>query len=225
MADLGNLLGSLMSNIVQARRMADEQTAALAEYYKDNPLLEGLTVPRIRIPELTIDLPLLIEDHVDGAFGKMNTPEKIAAIAREELKATAAKNAIKINAATQKDFENEVKRRLVALEQSGVIIMKETVVRSVQDAFSDVLSRTDTKLTSKDREIIAKNLRAKIGPVSLAKEPVASSIVGNIKTSDVKERATPTSVVRLKVTFKEEGLEWATHARESGGTVRTLQPE
>jgi hypothetical protein len=49
--------------------------------------------------------------------------------------------------------------------------------------------------------------------------------VANIKTADVKEQASSTSVVRLKITLKEEGLEWATKASEAGGVVRTLQPE
>ena len=41
MAELSEVLGALMVSLVHARRMADEETAAVAEYYKDNPLLEG----------------------------------------------------------------------------------------------------------------------------------------------------------------------------------------
>ena len=42
MAELGELLGTILASVAHARRMADEETAALAEYYKDHPLLEGM---------------------------------------------------------------------------------------------------------------------------------------------------------------------------------------
>jgi hypothetical protein len=225
MADLGELLGSMMCGLIRARRMADEQTAALAEYYKSNPLLEGLSVPRIRIPELTIDMPMLIEISLEGQSGEMADPTKIADAAEAQLKTTLSKENIKINPTFHEVFLNEVKNRLELIEQTQAPIMKETVARSVQDAFAATAAKMKTSLTPTHKEAIARDLRAKVSTVSIVKEPVSSSIVANIKTADVKEKASPTSVVRLKITLKEEGLEWATKASESGGVERTLQPE
>lgn len=225
MADLGDLLGSLMSGLIRARRMADEQTAALAEYYKDNPLLEGLSVPRIRIPELTIDMPMLIENHVGGQSGEMEDPTKIAEAAEVQLRTTLSKNNIKINPAFNEAFLREVKNQLELAKQTGAPVMKETVARSVQGAFATTLTKTKTPMTATDKEAVARDLRTKVSTVGIAREPVTSSIVANIKTADVKEKASNTSVVHLKITLKEEGLEWAIQSSESGGTVRTLQPE
>jgi hypothetical protein len=225
MADLGSLLGSLMTGVIRARRMADEQTAALAEYYKDNPLLEGLSVPRIRIPELTIEVPMLIENHVEGQSGEMEYPTKIADAAEEQLKATLSKNNIKVNPTFHEAFLDEVKNQLELAKQTGAPIMKETVARGVQDAFSATLTKTKTTLTATDQIAVARDLRAKVSTVGIAKGGIPPSIVANIKTADVKERASNTSVVRLKITLKEEGLEWAIKSSESGGVVRTLQPE
>ena len=225
MADLGDLLGSMMCGVIRARRMADEQTAALAEYYKSNPLLEGLSVPRIRIPELTIEMPMLIENNVEGQSGEMEDPAKIADAAEAQLKTTLSKHNIQINPAFHEAFLKEVKNRLDLVKQTQAPIMKETVARSVQDAFSATMTKMKTSLNPTHKEAIATALRNRVSTVSIAKEPVASSIAANIRTADVKEQATNTSVVRLKITLKEEGLEWATQANESGGVVRTLQPE
>ena len=63
MPDIGEIMGTLLASVSHARRISDEETAAIAEYYKDNPLLEGMSIPRIRIPELTIELPVIIESH------------------------------------------------------------------------------------------------------------------------------------------------------------------
>ena len=225
MVDLGDVLGSLMSGLIRARRVADEQTAALAEYYKDNPLLEGLTVPRIRIPELTIDMPLIIDDQTAGEAGQMADPANIAAAVETELKSTLSKSDIKMTAAVQKDLISQVKTRLDQIKQSSAPVMKEAIARTVQDALSDTLAKSKTDLTASQKDTLAKALRTKVSTIGIAKESVTPGIITNIKTADVKERSTNTNVVRLKITMKEEGLEWSTRASESGGVVRTLQPE
>src|SRR6266550_4236158 len=112
MADLGNLLGSLMAGVIRARRVADEETAALAEYYRGNPLLQGLSVPRIRIPELTIDIPCLIEDDVAGKAGAMEAPPKIAAAVNARLLSSLAERNIKFTPAFHKIFAREVKNQM-----------------------------------------------------------------------------------------------------------------
>lgn len=225
MADLGDIIGSFMTGVIRARRMSDENTAALAEYYRSNPLLEGLSVPRIRIMELTIDLPVLINDLVEGEAGKMEDPAKIATAAGSQLKSTLTKNNIVIESTFQAAFLAEAKTRLAALQESGGPVVKEAVTRAVQDAFADSLAKKKVILSASDKEVIAKDLRHQVSQISHTKEAVTSSIVSNIKTADVKDKASPTSVVRLKITLKEEGLEWATQAHEGGGVVRTLQPE
>jgi hypothetical protein len=103
--------------------------------------------------------------------------------------------------------------------------MKEAVARAVQGAFADSLAKRKVTLTASEKEAIAKDLRALVSKISYAKEPLTSSIVSNIKTADVKEQGSTTSIVRLKIILKEEGLEWATQSHEAGGVVRTLQPE
>ena len=225
MADLGDLLGSLMTGVIRARRMADEQTAALAEYYRSNPLLEGLSVPRIRIPELTIDMPFLIDSEVAGETGEMAEPAKIASALDAQLESTLLKHNIKPNPIFRKTFAVEVKNRLDSLMETRTPIMGETIARAVQTAFAATLSKTRTHLNEAHKETIARDLRDKVSAVGIAKESVPPSIVANIRTSDVKEQSTSTSVVRLKITLKEEGLEWSTQAGSSGGVVHTLQPE
>ena len=225
MAYLGDLLGSLMSGLIRARRMADEQTAALAEYYKSVPLLAGLSVPRIRIPELTIDMPFIIEKELAGEEGEMAEPATIASALEAQLETTLARNSIKPNPIFRKTFAEEVNSRLVLLKQTAVPIMKETIARCVQEAFTATLHRTKTSLTEKHMEIIARELREKGSAVGIARRSAAPGIVANINTADVKEQTSLTSVVRLKITLKEEGLEWVTQAGESGGVKNTLQPE
>ena len=109
MADLGDLIGSLMVGLIRARRMADEQTAVLAEYYRSIPLLEGLSVPRIRVPELTVEIPMIIEKYVEGEVGKMADPTQIAIAAHAQLKSTVSRNNITLDPVFFDVFEDELK--------------------------------------------------------------------------------------------------------------------
>lgn len=225
MADLGDLIGSLMCGLVRARRMADEQTAALAEYYKSTPLLEGLSVPRIRIPEITIDMPFLIDGYTQGSEGRMQSPAKIATAANAQLTATLAKSKVKLSPAFHKEFIHEIKNQLLAMQESGRPLMEEAVARTVQNAFADTLARNRSNVTGADKDTIAKDLRNEVSRVAIVSEPVAPGVAANIKTADVKEQSSSATAVRLKITLKEEGLEWAVQSSDTGGVIRTLQPE
>jgi hypothetical protein len=225
MADLGDLIGSLMCGLVRARRMADEQTAALAEYYKSTPLLEGLSVPRIRIPELTIDIPFLIDGYTTGLDSRIQTPAKIAAAANARLTATLAKNKVRLSASFHKEFIHAVKDQLTAMQQAGKPMMEEAVARTVQSAFADTLARNRADVSGLDKNTIANDLRSEVSRVAVVSEPVAPGVTANILTADVKERSSAATAVRLKITLKEEGLEWAVRSSDTGGVLRTLQPE
>lgn len=66
MATLGELVGALVNSLSHARRLADEETVAIAEHYRNHPLLAGMSVPRVRIPEMRLDLPILLDDYGAG---------------------------------------------------------------------------------------------------------------------------------------------------------------
>ena len=225
MADLGDLIGSMMSGLLKARRIADEHTAALAEYYKENPLLEGLSIPRIRIPEITIDFPAIIENQSDDESGVMEEPEKIQKEIEKQLKTTLETNNIKTEATFNRLFIAGVSKQLSEIKSSGTPVVKESLSRGVQQAFAEALKRSNTQLSTEEKTLITHELRSVVSKTSMVKRPVSAGIISNIRTSDVKEHATPNTAARIKITLREEGLEWTTQATDSGGVNRTLQPE
>src|SRR5260370_24658169 len=72
MPRLGEVLAALLSDAAQARVRADLETIRIAEAYSRDPLLKNLPVPRFRLPDITVDVPLLIsqvEGTTDPATG------------------------------------------------------------------------------------------------------------------------------------------------------------
>jgi hypothetical protein len=60
MVELGELIGGIMSGLTRARRDADVTAALVAEEYRLHSLLGGVSAPRIRLSEVTIELPVII---------------------------------------------------------------------------------------------------------------------------------------------------------------------
>lgn len=229
MTDLGNIIGALMSGLLQARCVADKQTAALAEHYKSNPLLESLSVPRIRIPELTIDMPVLIEDYQEGQSGEIAKSELIASAVSKQVGATLNELGRKeIPRNFSVSFTEELTSQLKSILSTIKIVTKEDVTRVVQKVLLNKLKElesNDIKFNRVEKEKIIKDLRTITEVVCFSRDPVGPKIIANVKTADIKERSTSANVVKLRVIFKEEGLEWSTQLSESEGVIRTLQPE
>lgn len=225
MADLGDVIGSLMAGIIRARRVADEQTAALAEYYRGNPLLQGLSVPRIRIPELTINMPVIIEGQTAEQAAKMADAAMLVSAAYAQLKETLVRRKLVMPSNFSRSFTPEAKAKLAALQKSTAPATREAIVRCLQEVVTAHLRKANPRLTAADLDAVAKDLRTKISAAALATESVGSQILATVRTADVKEQASSANVVRITITLKEEGLEWATQVSETGGVISTLQVE
>jgi hypothetical protein len=225
MVELGDVLSSLISGLIKARASADQQTAIIAETYKANPLLEGLSVPRIRIPELIIDMPFVIEGHSPEKSGVLDDPKKIVSAIQPDLVSLLSQSKMNISSEPVKTFSSSLSSKLEKLKQSGGQISKESIIRCVQETIDANLIKTKIPITDSERENILKEIPSKVAAISLVEQPVGPDVQTNIRTADVKNLADNTNVVRLKITMKEEGLEWAVRKDESGNVQRTLQPE
>ncbi|MEU6260249.1 hypothetical protein [Streptomyces sp. NPDC047043] len=57
---LGEVLGSLLTDVVRARLAADALTASAVEAYRADPVLASLSVPRVAVSDMTVRLKFLI---------------------------------------------------------------------------------------------------------------------------------------------------------------------
>jgi hypothetical protein len=136
-----------------------------------------------------------------------------------------AKQRITMSSTLQKRFVTLARKNLTTLKRTKGPVMQEAIARSVQDAFSKALSEENIEIATENKNEVADKLRSHIAEVGFAKKAVAGSIKTNILTSEVKDKATTDSVMRLKITLKEEGLEWVVKKSESGNIEKTLQDE
>ena len=60
MPELSDFLGTVMGEIVKARLLADIQSREIAEAYAQDPVMRVMSVPRFKLPEIEIRLPVAI---------------------------------------------------------------------------------------------------------------------------------------------------------------------
>ncbi len=226
MAELGELLGALMSSLAHARRIADEETASIAVHYGQHPLLQGMSMPRVRVPELRLSLPVVLESFEEAGENEFATPAEISKQMLERLRKSADEEKVKIPEGFEQLFSRHLVKQLSGIS-SGARPHPEAVVRANEIAFSNALRRFPGEqwLGPDDRREIMSDLRQEAESVAMRKRGKPPRIEATITTSEVKERAASENVPRLQIILREEGVEWSVSEARDGSKMRTIVPE
>jgi hypothetical protein len=227
MTDLGHVLGSVLASLARARHIADLQTAEIAEQYRDNPLLEGLSVPRVRVPELRIELPILIDGETDGSPGKLHDAEYIARRAVATIHEGLNAYDLRLHANVRQQLLKELSAGLTRKTKSQADVTKEAVIRRAERITRRVLLSTPLAehLSQDQLRAILAAVRHRVDETAEAKPSQPPGIKVNPLSSEVKENASPAVVARLTLAMREEGLEWEISRSDDGTTRRRLGPE
>ncbi|MDX8378101.1 MAG: hypothetical protein R8L53_08780, partial [Mariprofundales bacterium] len=89
-ATFSDVLAALVSGVCQARALADREVLQIAEIYKQHEQLRGLTVPRLRLSKVTVELPVLLNGISIGQSFKMAEPAIIVIAAKSALESLRA---------------------------------------------------------------------------------------------------------------------------------------
>jgi len=224
MPKLGDFIGALLADVAQARVRADLETVRIAEAYSANGLLKHLPVPRFRIPDLTIDVPVLVsalaaEDDAGRLFVEPAASE-VNDVILEGLRVAdihlAAGGVQKIGAVGS--------RRMKALfaGDSASISSPATISSDVTAAVVEALRKVADD-SMKDRIAIAESsIRARLEKVLISKLIRSPDIEVAVTASEIKAHADNESVVRLRLNITEDAYEVVTSADGEG---LTLTPE
>ncbi len=225
MADvnLGKLLGRLVADLSVARAQADIEATQLAELYEKHELLKHFPVPRIRLKETQLDIPLIIkstekispDNDASAETDKAGFSERLRSAGREIIVSSGLSERRKAVALRDWDaLKSREKNRRYLIQRSEEDISREYAQHLVQSLVKQGLAQKRAEEAKAD--LLAKSISAK-------KEKFAKmdSVMVGITSAELKE-ADPGTIVRIKLTVVEEGMEWA--ARDDDGP-RMLVPE
>jgi hypothetical protein len=213
MPRLGEFIGALLSDAVQARVRADLEAVKIAEVYSAHELLKHLPVPRFRLPDITVDFPVLvsaIEGGKAGGAGRLFDQPKAAEIKTVVLKAVRESHVALPRNAPDGVSAAVVERAKHLFESGSQPLLSPAKVSG--DLASIAMSAVKAMARNRDADEpkfmpLEKEMRASFQALLLTKlqqSPYLQVVVGS---GEIKSHGHNDSVVRVRLTITEDAYE------------------
>jgi hypothetical protein len=212
---LGDFLGHLISEITIARMQADLEAVRVAELYASHPLLRNMPVPHFRLPNVELDVPVVVKHMEEQPASELRrgapTLADMKKVFDKQLKKLFSEERISLKPEQEKKLKSMIDKKVVSLTQPIEIAVD---VKRVADELSSTASRTLTepggpvdpaqqqKLEEKLKEV------ARVKFLELRKPPTRLQVL--VTTAEIREAGPSEVTTRLHLKITEEAFEWTT---------------
>lgn len=218
MPNLGDYLGVLLSEITVARMHADLEAVRVAELYAGHPLLRHMPVPRFRLPDVEIDIPVAIGEMAEPASGAplrgAPTMSEIRRTFDKALAAWAKEERIRLSAQVKGNLKSALDDKEAGIARSAEITanargVADELSAAVLTALTDVGGPLATKEPAEVNARVARlTAAARAEFVRLEKPPPRLNVM--VTTAEIREAGPSEIVTRLRLKMTEEAVEWTT---------------
>jgi len=232
MPNLGDFVGQLLSEMSIARMQADLETLRLAELYAAHPLLKTMAIPRVRMPEVEIDVPVLVDTTGEvaqgqGARGGLS-PEAAGKAFGEAVDARLAVLGITLAAVDRTRLQKDAVQAASSVSTPAEVSVG---IRPLGDAMAAaamnvIESRSQTRIAARGDlpDGFASTLAAVARDALLQTQTPPPRLAVIATSAAIQEAAKSDAVVRFHLKLAEQGMEWTTIGGEEDQRD-TLVPE
>jgi hypothetical protein len=234
MPKLNEYIGGLVSSITNARVLSDLQTVKVAEEYAKHKLLKHFSVPRMRIDDVEMTIPIAMDELNQTAEKGIEPIDKSrfnALVYKEILNSIGLAS---LPAKHSQKIRSEISAKTIQLEtrlraENDIIYLKtysEEVASLVKSVFADEALGALRGKVSINPEKIAAALENKLsGEIKLA-DP--KRLLGNlnviVESQKLREHR-PENILYIKLKISEDGMEWNISENSKGQIEERLLPE
>ena len=228
--DLGTLVGSLLAEITRARLAADVEAARVANLYQTDPMLSQMPIPRFRLPEVHVTLPLVIDD-LSGEDSTAVQPALPSTAKRKKMVSASMKYAgFRLSpderAAVLKGLDDEVAR----IEAGPTRALRGSHQAS---RLSNTVDRALAKASAGRRKPLSPLVRKRFADAirlavqdDLNEQLTAQHRLRVLpRTQDVHMIGDSANVMQLRLTISEEAYEMTLGEDADGQTIERYGPE
>lgn len=219
MIELSDFLGNILSQISEARKQADEASIRMARQYAEDELLRHLPVPRVRLPNMEITIPVCIKetrktsvyDPQKGIVRKELVRNVYNTMQKEFVKAypkrkDLQKGYIHIN----KQLLTNTDRLKEQLEREREREIDPVVARYISKAVDEFA--TTRKLSGKNKDVVIATMKGKLSTIVNESIPLTKGRLTAIgitpESNEMKElEVSGQQPMMLKLSVKEEAFE------------------
>jgi len=232
MVNLGDYLGLLMEEIVHARMQCDLAVAQVAELYSSHPLLKHFPIPRIRLPNVEIRVPVIIsevEEQANSVSARYKIEAKTLIEASEKITlAELRKHKISLSTTDASSLRRIIKRKsddmqYIRERAASTKFVAKSIVNEVEKILKTIPD-ISKKLSDQQFMKMFKTIESKLRDKLISEQNSHPRIKVSTLTKDIKEIKDTERLVNLTMSITEEGIEW-TRIEEAGKEKDILVPE
>jgi hypothetical protein len=232
MPNLGDYFGHLLSELTIARIQSDLEASRVADLYASNPLLKHFPVPRFRLPAVTLDVPVVIQEIEEPEDGKAPRGDidfaNIHKTFKRVFEYNLKKASIKLEETLDKNIERGISQTISKTKKIPYISV--TIKKVVDDLVSTTLKVLkenkeeidETKL--KRFEMLSNTFRDELIAECIMLRQPPPRLKALVTTSELKEAGPPELLAKFHLSVSEEAVEWTT-IESDGKTSDRLVPE
>jgi hypothetical protein len=239
MADLSEFLGDLVSSISESRVKSDLQSVRIAQQYAKDNLLQHFAVPRMRIENVELTIPIAIDEFetkkVNSSLEPINNAT-FSSITYQQILKTIAVD--KLSSDISKEFKSKISDYIKLLEAQINVNQIENSLMNYSKSITEIviskvveIYRTQNKKINKEqlnliKNDLEKNLQENLKNEIKIKSDTTTSNFSNVIVESSKLREIKSeNIIMIKMNISEQGMEWIKMENDKGEFVSKLMPE
>ncbi len=229
MPNLGDYIGLLLSEITIARMKADLEAVRVAELYASHPLLRNMPVPHFRLPNVEVDVPVVIKQMEEPRAGESPRGAPTLADMRKAfdkvLTQRLNKESIRLKPEYKKKLNSMFDKMAASLTQPiEIAIDVNRVADELTSAASSMLTESGGPVDPTRRPELEKKLKeaTRLEFLKLRKPPLGLHVL--VTTAEIREAGPNEILTRFQLKITEEAVEWTT-IESDGRKQDRLVPE
>ncbi len=231
---LGDFLGHILAELTISRMQADLESLRIADFYASHPLLRTMPVPRFRLPQVDIDVPVVIDRAEEQTEG--GTPRGTVSLADlgatldKVLTVDLKKRGIRIPSEGVRRIERAAETHIEALraEPTEITVDTQRIAHDLAGIAARELgeaSEEDEREAVVDRAKVEETLETAIRNELMRKRTPPPRLLVRVATDQVREAGPMERIGHIRLTVSEEHLEWTVIESEEGEKRQRLVPE
>lgn len=240
MADLSEFLGNLVSSISESRVNSDLQSLRIAQQYASDNLLQHFAVPRMRIENVELTIPIAIDNFQTKP--NINTLEPIdnttfSSITYQQILKTISTESLP--STISREFKTKISEYIKLLEaqinvnqiDNSLLNYSKSITEMVISNVALIYKSLNKKPLNKEQiKLIQNNLVQNLldnlnNEIKITQNNSISSNYNVIVESSKLREIKPENIIMIKMNVSEQGMEWIKMENENGEVVSKLMPE
>lgn len=232
MTKLNEIIGSIVSSLADAKMMSDVQTAKIAQAYSEHHLLQHFSVPRMRIDDIELTIPIAVEsgyEKVKITYEELDIKQFNSIIYR--ILTSLTLNSLKLSDTLSQRIQQEISHQTKILESDVKKALNltplESFSRNIVNYYIDALSGINLDSKGRfDRSEISGSLEKQLTEqFKMFREEKTLETLDVIVEAHRLREFRSENIVHIKIKMSESGMEWNIFEDAEGNVKKKLLPE